>query len=288
MASPTEATPLPHGALETGYHLVIDSARGRAPIDFRELWHYRDLLYFLTRREISIRYKQTALGVAWAVLQPLLAMVVFTVFGKLAKVPSDGVPSPVFIYLGLLPWTYFSNALTRSGTSLVSNSNLLSKVYFPRILIPLSATLSALVDFAVAFVVLLVLMASYRVMPGAQALYLVPLLTLLTAFVATGIGMGLAALNVQYRDVQHAVPFLMQLWMFATPSFYPTSLVPEKYQGLFQLNPMTGVVEAFRAAMLGRPVDFMGLAVALGVGTVAFAAGLWQFRRLERVFADVI
>jgi ABC-type polysaccharide/polyol phosphate export permease len=192
--------------------LVLEPTRGTGRLDFRELWHYRDLLYFLTWREISVRYKQTVLGFAWAVLQPLLTMLVFTVFlGRLAKIPSDGIPYPVFTYLGLLPWMYFANALTRSSMSLVSNASLVSKVYFPRVLIPLSGTLSALVDFLVAFAILGVLMAWYRIVPAPEALLLIPL-SALTALAALGVGMWLAALNVQYRDVQHAIPFLVQVW----------------------------------------------------------------------------
>ena len=267
---------------------VIEPTHGFVAIDVRELWHYRDLLYFLTWREISIRYKQTVLGFMWAIIQPLLTMIVFTVFlGRLAKVPSDGVPYPVFSYLGLLPWTYFANAVTRSGTSLVSNANLLSKVYFPRLLIPLSGTLSALVDFAVAFVILIVLMLIYSVPITASLLLVIPL-TILTSVAATGVGMWLSALNVQYRDVQHAVPFLIQLWMFATPVVYPASVVPEKWRLLFALNPMAGVIEAYRAAALGRPVDWRTLGVSFAVVVVVTAIGAWQFRRMERRFADIV
>jgi lipopolysaccharide transport system permease protein len=261
---------------------------GRRAFGLGELWQYRDLLYFLTKREISIRYKQSLLGISWAVLQPLMTMVVFTVFlGKLAKVPSDGVPYPVFSYLGLLPWTYFSNALSRAGTSLVSNSNLLSKVYVPRVLIPLSGVLSALVDFACAFGVLVGLMFWYGLAPQPSWLLFAPLV-LLTALLAQGVGMGLAALNVQFRDVQHAVPFLLQLWMFATPVVYPASLVPEQWRLLFALNPMTGVIEAYRAAALGRAVDFAALGISAAVAAVLALLGWWRFRSMERVFADVV
>jgi lipopolysaccharide transport system permease protein len=273
---------------DTAPMFVIEPTHGFVAIDMRELWHYRDLLYFLTWREISIRYKQTVLGFMWAIIQPLLTMIVFTVFlGRLAKVPSDGVPYPVFSYLGLLPWTYFANAVTRSGTSLVSNANLLSKVYFPRLLIPLSGTLSALVDFAVAFVILIVLMLIYSVPITASLLLVIPL-TILTSVAATGVGMWLSALNVQYRDVQHAVPFLIQLWMFATPVVYPASVVPEKWRLLFALNPMAGVIEAYRAAALGRPVDWRTLGVSFAVVLVITAIGAWQFRRMERRFADIV
>lgn len=278
---PLEPSPSP-------YVLVLEPSRGAARLNLAELWHYRDLLYFLTRREISIRYKQTLLGLAWAVLQPLLSMVVFSLFlGRLAGVQSEDLPYPVFAYLGLLPWTYFANALTRSSASLVSNANLLSKVYFPRLLIPLSATLSALVDFAIAFVVLLGLMAWYRIPLSVSVLWLVPL-TLATAFLATGIGMGLAALNVQYRDVQHAIPFLMQLWMFATPVVYPVDTIPERWRFLLDLNPMTGLIEGFRAAPIGEEMDLRALVVSAAVGLVLVAFGVWRFRRMEKIFADVV
>lgn len=267
---------------------IIEPTNGFVAIDFRELWHYRDLLYFLTWREISIRYKQTVLGFAWALLQPLLTMIVFTVFlGRLAKVPSDGVPYPVFSYLGLLPWTYFANALTRSGSSLVSNANLLSKVYFPRLLIPLSGTLSALVDLVVAFAILIVLMFVYSVPIHASLLLVIPL-TVITSIAATGVGLWLSALNVQYRDVQHAVPFLIQLWMFATPVVYPSSVVPERWRLLFAINPMAGIIEAYRASALGRPIEWSTLGVSVLTVLVITAIGLWQFRRMERRFADIV
>jgi lipopolysaccharide transport system permease protein len=267
---------------------VIQPTKGFVAIDVRELWHYRDLLYFLTWREISIRYKQTVLGFAWAIIQPLATTLVFTVFlGRLAKVPSDGIPYPVFAYLGLLPWTYFANAVTRSGTSLVTNSNLLSKVYFPRLLIPLSAVLSALVDFVIAFAILLLLMFMYSV-PITASLFLTAPLMLLTALAALGVGMWLAALNVQYRDVQHAVPFLMQLWMFATPVVYPVSGIQGRWRLLLALNPLTGIIQAYRDAALNRPLDWDTLGVSLAIVVVATLFGTWQFRRMERRFADIV
>ncbi len=271
------------------HHLLIRPSGGRSRLDLQELWRYRDLLLVLTWREISIRYKQTLLGGAWAILQPLLSMVVFSIFlGRLAGLPSDGIPYPVFSYLGLLPWTYFANAVSRSGASLVGNANLISKVYFPRILIPLASVLSAFVDFLLSCVVLVGVMAWYHVAPDPlRSLWLVPL-SLLVAILATGVGMGLSALNVQYRDVQHAVPFLMQLWMYATPVVYPASLVPERYRTLFALNPMAGITEAYRAAPLGRAVDMHSLLVSCAVVVVLFALGLWRFQRTERVFADVV
>jgi lipopolysaccharide transport system permease protein len=268
--------------------VVIEPRHGFVRFDVAELWHYRDLLYFLTWREISIRYKQTLLGFAWAVIQPVMTMVVFTVFlGRLAKMPSDGIPYPVFSYLGLLPWLYFANAVTRSGTSLVSNAHLLSKVYFPRVLIPLSGVLSAAVDFAIAFVVLVGLMLWYGIAPAASTLWLLPL-TLLTAVAAAGAGMWLAALNVKYRDVQHAIPFLMQVWMYATPVVYPASVVPERWRTLFALNPLAGVIEAYRAATLGRAMPWSLLGASTVAAVLLVVIGTWQFRRMERSFADIV
>jgi lipopolysaccharide transport system permease protein len=268
--------------------VVIDPAEGRPLVEVRELWHYRDLLYFLTWRDISVRYKQTVLGFLWAILQPFLTMVVFAIFlGRLAGMPSDGVPYPVFSYLGLLPWTYFSGAVTRAGTSVVGNAHLLTRVYFPRVLVPLSATLSALVDFAIASVVLGGLMAWYGIVPARTAVLLLPLAAL-TALAATGIGMWLAALNVRYRDVQYAIPFLMQLWMFATPVVYPTSLVPVGWQPLFALNPMTGIIEAYRAAVLGTALDWPSLGISALSTAVLAVLGAWQFHRMEQSFADQV
>lgn len=268
--------------------LVIDAARAQSRIDLAELWHYRDLLRFLTWREISVRYKQTVLGVLWAILQPFMTMVVFTIFlGTLAGVPSDGIPYPVFSYLGLLPWIYFSGAVTRSAASVVGNANLLTRVYFPRMLIPLSATLSALVDFVVASLILTALMLWYGIVPALTIVLWIPLV-LITAFVASGVGMWLAALNARFRDVQHTIPFLVQLWMFATPVVYPASIVPERWRGFFALNPMTGLIEAYRGAALGRPLDWGTLGVSVLSAVVIGILGIRQFRRLEADFADVI
>jgi lipopolysaccharide transport system permease protein len=268
--------------------MVIDAADGTQAIDLAELWRYRDLLYFLTRREVTVRYKQTVLGFLWAVIQPLASMVVFTVFlGTLAGVPSDGIPYPVFSYLGLALWTYFAAAVTRSGASLAGNAHLLTRVYFPRVLVPLSATLAALVDFAIAFLALGGLMAWYGLAPGATGLLAIPLVAV-TALAAAGIGMWLGALNARYRDVQHAWPFLVQLWMFATPVVYPASLVPERWRPLLALNPLAGLIEGFRAAMLGRPLDGTALAISIASAAALAALGVWQFRRMERAFADTV
>jgi lipopolysaccharide transport system permease protein len=254
----------------------------------RDIWHYRDLLYFLTWREISLRYKQTLLGVLWAVIQPVMTVIVFTVFlGKLARMPSDGIPYPIFTYLGLLPWLYFSNAVTRSASSLVNSAGLLSKVYFPRVLIPMSGTLSALADFAIAFVVLIVLMLAYGIVPAISTLWLAPLVVL-TALAALGAGMWLSAVNVKYRDTAHALPFLMQVWMYATPVVYPTTIVPERWRPLFALNPLTGIIDAYRAATLGRPLDWRTLGVSTAVTIALLALSIRRFGKMEREFADIV
>lgn len=280
--------PAAGATVDDAHVTVIEPSRGLIRFDIQELWRYRDLLYFLTLREVSLRYKQTALGFAWAIIQPVMTMVVFTVFlGRLAKMPSDGIPYPVFSYLGLLPWTYFANAITRSGASLVSNSQLLSKVYFPRVLIPLSGVLSAIVDFLVSFAVLIGLMLWYGIVPSPSAFLLIPL-TLLSAVAAFGVGLWLAALNVKYRDVTHAVPFLVQVWMYATPVVYPASVVPEKWRALYALNPLAGIIEAYRSAPLGRPINWTMLAVSSVMSFVALFIGLRKFARMERSFADVV
>jgi lipopolysaccharide transport system permease protein len=272
----------------TNYLIVIEPGGRRLGEELSDLLHYRDLLYFLTRRDLAVRYKQTVLGVLWAILQPLLTMIVFSVFlGRLAGVPSDGVPYPVFAYLGLLPWTYFSSAVTRGATSLVAHANLLGKVYFPRVLIPLSASLSALVDFAIAAVILVGIMLYFDMFPAPGSILLLPL-ALLTALLSLGVGMWLAALNVRYRDVQHATPFLMQIWMFATPVVYPNSIVPESYRAWFHLNPMAGIIAAYRSAVLGTTIDWQGLSISGAMTLLFLGLGVWQFRRMDRFFADVV
>lgn len=255
----------------------------------REAWDYRELLLFLTWRDISVRYKQTALGAAWAVLQPLLTTLVFAVFfGRLAKVPSDGLPYPVFAFCGLLPWQLFAYALTTSANSLVANEQLVTKVYFPRLVVPLSAVLAGLVDFTVAFFVLVLLMLYYGIVPTA-AVWTLPLFIVLAIGAAVAVGLGLSALNVRYRDVRHTLPFLTQIWMFATPIAYPGSLVPAAWRPLYGLNPMAGVVEGFRWALLGgaqAPGSIVFVSAAVVV--LGFGASLSYFLRVERTFADVI
>jgi len=272
------------------HELIIKYKKGWIPINFKELWAFRELLYFLAWRDIKVKYKQTVLGAAWVILQPFTTMIVFSIlFGKLAKVPSDGIPYPIFVYAGLLPWNYFSSALSNSGNSLVSSSNLITKVYFPRLIIPTSASLAGLLDFFIAFIILIGMMFFYNFTPSALGILMIPALIFLTFLVAVGCGLWLSALNVEYRDFQYVIPFLIQIWMFATPVIYPVTLFPEKYRWLLSLNPMAGIIEAFRAAAIGhQQVNWNLLIVSSGIGVLIFLTGLLYFRRVERSFADVI
>jgi lipopolysaccharide transport system permease protein len=268
---------------------VIRPSRGWVPLRLQDLWEYRELLYFLIWRDVKVRYKQTALGAAWAIIQPFFTMVIFSiVFGRLAKIPSDGIPYPIFAYCALLPWQLFSRALTESGISVVANERLITKVYFPRLVIPLSAVLAGLVDFGFAFVILLGMMAYYGITPTA-AVFTLPFFLLLALGTALGVGLWLSALNVQYRDVRYTIPFLTQIWLFATPIAYPSSLVPEPWRSLFGLNPMAGVVEGFRWALLGTAHP-PGLILVVSVAAILalLVGGLYYFRRMERTFADVV
>jgi lipopolysaccharide transport system permease protein len=267
---------------------VLVPRTGWVPIGWGELWEYRELLGFLVWRDVKVRYKQTVLGAAWAVLQPMMTMITFTLlFGRWAKMPSDGVPYPVFAFAALLPWTFFSNAVSSAAASLVGNTHLISKVYFPRLLIAMSSIGTGLVDFAVALVVMLALIVYYRVGVGWQIAAL-PLLTLLMLAVAFGVGSLLAALSGMYRDVRYLVPPMMQLLMFASPVIYPISLVPAKYRALFYLNPLVGIIDGFRSALLGLPFNVPALAVSTVVGTVTLWVGFSYFRRVERRVADLI
>ena len=268
---------------------VIRATSGFQPLQLGEIWRFRELLYFLTWRDIKVRYKQTALGAAWAIIQPVFMMVVFTLaFGKLAKVPSDGVPYPVFAYAALLPWQLFAHSLTEASNSLVSNERLITKVYFPRLVVPIAAVLGGLMDFAVSFVVLLGLMAYYGIRPG-MAIVTLPLFLLLAIGTALGVGLWLSALNVRYRDIRYTIAFLTQLWLFATPVAYPSSLVPARYRVLYGLNPMAGVVEGFRWALLGKAPPSMSLIAASSIVVVVIlTGGLMYFKRMELVFADVV
>jgi homopolymeric O-antigen transport system permease protein len=268
---------------------IIEPKPGWIPIDFKEIWAYKELLYFLVKRDIKVRYKQTVLGGLWAIIQPFFSMVVFTLFfGKLAKVPSDGIPYPIFVYAGLLPWTYFANALSASGNSLVGSANLITKVYFPRLIIPASASLAGLLDFFVAMTILIAMMVYYQVMPGFGML-LFPFLVGLTFMCSVGVGLWLSALNVQYRDIRYAIPFMIQIWMFLSPVIYPVSMVPQSYRWLLSINPMGGVIKAFRASLLGhQPIDWPLLGISAVVILILFISGLYYFRRMEKTFADVV
>jgi lipopolysaccharide transport system permease protein len=267
----------------------IEPSTGWTKIGLREIWEYRELLYFLIWRDVKVRYKQTALGAAWAVIQPLMTMIVFSVFfGRLAKMPSDGVPYPVFAYTALLPWQLFANALTESSNSLVGNQNLIKRVYFPRMVVPIAAVLGGLVDFAIAFVVLLAMLAYYGIHPTI-AIVTLPLFVLLAVVTALAVGLWLTALNVQFRDVRYTIPFLTQLWLFATPVAYPSSIIPEKWRWLSGLNPMAGVVEGFRWALLGNAASSAAVVLVSAIAvTVLLIGGMFYFRRMEKTFADVI
>ncbi len=270
--------------------IVLQPARGWAGLNLRDLWKYRELIYFLTWRDIKVRYKQALLGVAWAILQPILTMVIFSVIlGYLLNVPTDnGVPYPVFSFVALLPWQLFANALQRTSASLVGNANLLTKVYFPRLVIPVSAVGAGLVDFAISFLVLIGLMLFYRIQPTWNILWL-PLLVLLALLTAIAVGLWLSALNVQYRDVQHMVPFVIQAWFYASPVVYSASIIPSaKWQLVYALNPMAGVIQGFRWALLGTQAPDASLAVSSAVVVVLLISGLFFFKRMERTFADIV
>ncbi len=267
--------------------LVLQPSKGWVSLDLAGVWEHRELLWFLTWRDVMLRYKQTGLGVLWAIIQPVAPMLIFTlVFSRLVGVPADG-PYPLFAFAGLLPWTFFANAVTNCANSVVTSASLITKVYFPRMIIPGSATLAALMDFLVGAAVLVVLMVYYRVPPHATLLVL-PLLIALTTILALGVGMFLAALTVQYRDVRYALPFLLQFWMFATPIIFPSRIVPERWQWAITLNPMAGIIENFRAALLGAPIGWSSLVFAAVIACAILVYGAYSFRRFERKFADFI
>lgn len=268
--------------------VLIEASRSSLTVNLSDLWQYRDLFFILTLRDIKVRYKQTFLGVLWVVIQPLLMMLVFTLFfGKLAKIPSDGIPYPLFAYAGLLPWTFFANALNSSGNSLVGNSSLITKVYFPRMIIPIAAVGAGLLDFAIAFALLVLLMFYYGVGFSPNIL-LLPILALLTALLAIGLGMWMSALNVKYRDIRYALPFLIQIWLFATPVIYPSSLIPENWRWLYRLNPLTGLIEGYRSAIFGKPFDFAGLGISIFIILIVLIYSAYTFRQMERSFADIV
>jgi len=267
----------------------IERTQGWLSLKLRDLWEHRELLYFLVWRDVKIRYKQTALGAAWAVLQPLVTMVIFTViFSTLANVSSEGLPYPIFAFTALLPWNYFAGALSRATTSVVGNAQLVSKVYFPRLIIPLSAVVSGIVDFAIGFGVLLGMMWWYKIVP-AWGLITLPIFLILATLTALGVGLWLSALNTRYRDVSHLIPFLIQCWMYASPVAYPVSLIPDKWRLLYSLNPMVGVIEGFRWGLLGQAhPDFSVMAVSTVVVIAIVLGGIVFFKRMERTFADVV
>jgi len=268
---------------------VIRPPKGWIPVNLRELWAYRELLYFFTWRDLKVRYKQTLFGFAWAIIQPLFMMIIFSLFfGALAKVPSENIPYPLFSYAAVLPWTLFAEGLTRSSNSLVQDANLLQKVYFPRLLMPLSGVLSPVVDFAIAFVVLIALMLYFAHYPSVMMLLILPFL-LLELMLAVGIGLWLSAINVEYRDVRYAIPFLIQLGLFASPVVYPVTFVPERFQVVYGLlNPMAGIIEGFRWAILGtKPPSYL-LIASVAIIIVILISGAFYFRRRERAFADVV
>jgi homopolymeric O-antigen transport system permease protein len=289
----TSATEKMENALHEQYFgheqvTVIEPIRGWHALDLRELWAYRELLLVLTMRDIKVRYKQTVLGAAWAILQPFATMVVFTIFfGHLANMPSDGYPYPVFVYSALVPWTFFANAISSSSNSVAGSAHLVTKVYFPRLIIPLSAIGVGILDFCVAAIILLAMMLFYGV-GWSLNLLMAPVLLLAIMFAALGVGTWLSALTVSYRDFRYVVPFMVQLWMFVTPVVYPASLVPTQWRWLFYLNPMSGLIEGFRSVFLAKPFDFLGLAISAGVAIGLLLIGVVYFERVERRFADII
>ena len=285
-AASTGAMP-EHGGAQREVVTEIRPRRGWSSIDWRELWEHRELLGFLVQRDIKVRYKQTTLGVAWAVLQPVFAMLIFTlIFGRFAKIPSEQVPYAVFVYAGLLPWTFFSTSVTQAAQSLIRQEALLTKIYLPRLFVPAAPVGGALVDLSISFVVFAALMAFYGQVPG-WGLLLLPLLILVTVIAALGVGLLLAALTVIYRDFRFVVPFLMQVWMYTSPVIYPVNLVPRQYHWVLALNPLSGIIDGFRAALLDRHFDFTTIAVSSAASLGLFILGLFYFRRMERRFADI-
>jgi lipopolysaccharide transport system permease protein len=296
LAKPTDSRKIPggHADVANDQHIgrdrltVIEPQIGWRTLDLKELWAYRELLWVLTARDVKVRYKQTVLGFAWAIIQPFMLMVVFSIFfGRLAQVPSDGIPYPIFVYAALLPWTFFANAITSSGNSLLNSTHLISKVYFPRLIIPLASVGAGLLDFAISACVLLLLMIWYGI-GWSLNLLMAPVLVVGVIFAALGVGTLLAALNVAYRDFRYVIPFTVQLWIFLTPVVYPASLVPEGWRWLLYFNPMAGLIEGFRSAFLDRPFDIPALALSLTVSLVIFLVGVTYFEKVERRFADII
>lgn len=279
-----------NAAQRVGQNVTVIKPPPKWPtIDLRELWAYRELLFVLAWRDVSVRYKQSAVGIGWAIIQPLMMMVIFTViFGKFAKLPSEGVPYPIFTFCALLPWNYFARSMADSGNSLVGSSHLVTKVYFPRLVLPLSRVFAGLIDFGIGFVILLGMMVWYGITPTIGLLFL-PVFLFVAMLAALGVGLWLTAMNVKYRDVTFVIPFLVQFWMFASPVAYSTTIVPERWQWVYALNPMVGVIEGFRWALLGKaPPDAEMILVSLGAILLLLTSGLFYFKKMERTFADII
>jgi lipopolysaccharide transport system permease protein len=272
----------------TLHEIIIEPKGTWSGLKWRELWQYRELIRFLVVRDIKVRYRQTVLGGLWAILQPFMSMVVFTIFfGMLAKIPSDNIPYPIFVYTALLPWQFFSNGISNSGNSLVANADLISKVYFPRIIIPVASLGAGLLDFLIAFIILIVMMIYYGIYPGWGVL-LFPFLMFGIVMTTLGIGMLLSALNVAYRDFRYVIPFLVQFWLFATPVIYPASIIPEKWRWLINLNPMAGLITTSRSFILNMPITWSDLGISILVSFILFIIGVAYFNRMERRFADII
>ena len=270
--------------------VTIQPVKGLVGLNLKEIWHYRELIYFLSWRDLKVRYKQSVLGILWAILQPMMSMVVFTIFfGNLAKVPSDGIPYPIFSYAALVPWTFFSSALNVSARSMLANGGMISKIYFPRIIVPMASILANFVDFLIAFVILVAMMFFYHIIPTLNMLWL-PLFLLLSVITAMGVGLWLSALVVMYRDFGYLLGYISTFWQYISPVIYSSSLVPAKWRLLFSLNPMTGVIEGFRWALLGtvRVVSPLMFAISGSIAFIIFVSGLFYFRRMERIFADMI
>ena len=289
-AERTDSAPRAAPPAAPTHEVIIEPSRGWVSLQLRELWEYRELLYFLAWRDIKIRYKQTALGAAWAILQPLFTMVIFTIFfGGLAGVPSDGIPYPIFSFAALVPWTFFANGLTQSSNSLVGSANLIKKVYFPRLVVPISGVIAGVPDFFLSFLVLIGMMFYYGRVPQFMAIVWVPALLLLALTTSLGVGLWLSALHVQYRDIKYLVPFLSQFWMFVTPVIYPASLLRQPWRTIYGLNPMVGVVEGFRWTLLGtNTAPGMTLIVSWAAAILISISGAFYFRRMEKTFADVV
>jgi len=269
--------------------ITIKPKKGLAALDFKEIWQYKGLFYFFSWRDLKVRYKQTIIGVLWAVFQPFITMVVFSVFfGGLAKMPSDGIPYPIFVYIGLLFWQFFSTSLSQASNSLINNKEIITKVYFPRLILPISSIITNFIDFLIAFVILVGLMFYYHYSPNLISLLILPLLLLITFVVAIGLGLLLAAINVKYRDVRYVLPFFIQIMLFITPVIYPISIL-QNYSWLMAINPMTGIINAARNAFLGTaPVDWLLLLISAAIGLFLFVLGLIYFKKIEKSFADIV